>query len=220
MADQDYGQNQGQRSRREQDYQGDWASQVRQQWQRGPYQDYGWEAGESVLPQFRDPSVHRTPYDEQEEERNRYGGQAGRRGPDFRRAYDYQNVRNMPAGDMPSQRGYGSGYDREPWKAPGPYTGRGPRGYQRSDERIHEDIAERLTRHGHIDARQMQVHVQNGEVTLTGTVNSRQEKRLAEDLADSVSGVKDVQNQLRLQGQGNNQDQASAQPQMNRQNNP
>ena len=40
--------------------------------------------------------------------------------------------------------------------------------------------------------------VQNGEVTLSGTVESRQEKFYAENMADSVSGVTDVINQLRV----------------------
>ena len=87
----------------------------------------------------------------------------------------------------------------ELWFIPGPYSGRGPRGYQRSDQRIEEDICERLTHHGQLDASDIQVQVKNGEVTLTGTVESRQAKRLAEDLLDSVSGVKDVHNQLRVQ---------------------
>ncbi|MBZ5581426.1 MAG: BON domain-containing protein, partial [Acidobacteriia bacterium] len=34
--------------------------------------------------------------------------------------------------------------------------------------------------------------------TLAGSVEDRSAKRLAEDLAASVSGVKDVHNQLRL----------------------
>ena len=35
-------------------------------------------------------------------------------------------------------------------------------------------------------------------MTLTGQVNSREEKRRAEDIADAVSGVKHVQNNLRV----------------------
>jgi hypothetical protein len=41
----------------------------------------------------------------------------------------------------------------------------------------------------------------NGVVTLSGTVNSREEKRMAEDIAQSVSGVSDVQNNLRINRQ-------------------
>lgn len=92
----------------------------------------------------------------------------------------------------------------ELWMIPGPYAGRGPRGYQRSDARIEEDICERFTRHGQLDASDIEVMVANGEVTMTGTVESRQAKRLAEDILDSISGVKDVHNQLRVQ-QGNAQ---------------
>ncbi len=80
----------------------------------------------------------------------------------------------------------------------GMYAGRGPRGYRRSDERIREDINDRLTDDWRIDASDVEVTVNNGMVTLTGRVNSREEKRRAEDIAERVSGVTDVSNQLRV----------------------
>ena len=40
--------------------------------------------------------------------------------------------------------------------------------------------------------------VSQGEVTLTGTVETRSAKRRAEDIAEDVSGVKNVENRLRL----------------------
>jgi hypothetical protein len=80
----------------------------------------------------------------------------------------------------------------------GRYAGRGPKGWQRSDDRIREDINERLTDHPHIDASEIEVKVQNGEVTMTGTVDERHAKRLAEDIAESVSGVREVHNQIRI----------------------
>ena len=43
--------------------------------------------------------------------------------------------------------------------------------------------------------------VRNGEVTLTGTVEDRRMKRLAEDIVEDLSGVKAVQSQLRVQAQ-------------------
>ncbi len=89
---------------------------------------------------------------------------------------------------------------RPDWTIPGPYTGRGPRGYQRTDERIPDDVCDRLTQHGQLDARDIDVSARDGEVTLQGTVHSRQAKRLAEDIAESVSGVRDVHNRLRLSG--------------------
>ncbi len=81
----------------------------------------------------------------------------------------------------------------------GQHRGRGPKGYQRSDARILEDVNDRLTEDPHIDASEIEVTVASREVTLTGTVNSRFEKRHAEDLAESVSGVAHVQNNLRIQ---------------------
>jgi osmotically-inducible protein OsmY len=90
--------------------------------------------------------------------------------------------------------GYGGGgYGRERMgERRGQYAGRGPKGYQRSDERIHEDVCERLTNHPNIDASEIEVSVDDRTVTLSGTVNSRSEKRMAEDVAESISGVKDV----------------------------
>jgi BON domain len=80
----------------------------------------------------------------------------------------------------------------------GTHAGRGPRGYQRSDERIREDINDRLTDDAYVDATDIEVSVNNSMVTLTGRVDSREEKRRAEDISDSVSGVTDVSNQLRV----------------------
>ena len=76
--------------------------------------------------------------------------------------------------------------------------GRGPKGYRRSDERIREDVNDRLSDDYYLDASDIEVTVANTEVTLTGTVNSRSDKRRAEDLADSVSGVTNVENRLRV----------------------
>ncbi|MXQ10347.1 BON domain-containing protein [Microvirga makkahensis] len=88
--------------------------------------------------------------------------------------------------------------DRDTRQA-GQYRGRGPKGYQRSDARILEDVNDRLTEDPHVDASEIEVSVSNREVTLSGIVNSRFEKRHAEDLAESVSGVTHVQNNLRVQ---------------------
>ncbi len=80
----------------------------------------------------------------------------------------------------------------------GEHRGKGPKGYTRSDERIKEDVNDRLSDDPHVDASEIDVAVQGCEVTLTGTVNSRQEKRHAEDLAERISGVKNVENRLRV----------------------
>lgn len=82
----------------------------------------------------------------------------------------------------------------------GGQRGKGPAGYQRSDERVRENVCEVLTEHDHIDATNIEVIVKNGEVFLSGSVDNRQQKRLAEDVVEQISGVKDVQNQIRVAG--------------------
>lgn len=82
------------------------------------------------------------------------------------------------------------------------HRGRGPRGYTRSDDRIREDVHDRLTDDPYVDASDIEVEVKGGEVTLTGRVDSRQVKRRAEDIAEAVSGVSHVQNNLRVQQAG------------------
>jgi len=78
------------------------------------------------------------------------------------------------------------------------HRGRGPKNYSRSDERIREDVSDRLTDDPLVDASEIDVSVSNQEVTLSGTVHTRQQRRLAEDCAESISGVKHVQNNLRV----------------------
>jgi osmotically-inducible protein OsmY len=63
-------------------------------------------------------------------------------------------------------------------------------------------VCQRLTLHGQLDARGVSVTAEAGEVTLSGTVGSRWAKREAERVADSVPGVRDVHNRLRIQRGG------------------
>jgi osmotically-inducible protein OsmY len=76
--------------------------------------------------------------------------------------------------------------------------GRGPKGYVRSDERIREDVCDFLSDDPLVDASEIEVAVAGSEVTLTGTVETRRERRRAEDCAERVSGVSHVQNNLRV----------------------
>lgn len=99
------------------------------------------------------------------------------------------------------------------WGQPGGQTGRhkgrGPKSYTRSDDRIREDVNDRLTDEPEIDATEIEVKVNGGEVTLSGTVDSREAKRRAEDVVEAISGVKHVQNNLRIQdsqGQSNEEE--------------
>jgi osmotically-inducible protein OsmY len=79
------------------------------------------------------------------------------------------------------------------------FFGKGPKGFKRSDERIKEEVCEALFHDHHIDASEIDVTVQNGDITLSGTVTERRMKRLAEDCVESVSGVTDVKNEIKVQ---------------------
>ncbi|MBW3550569.1 MAG: BON domain-containing protein [Proteobacteria bacterium] len=78
------------------------------------------------------------------------------------------------------------------------HRGRGPKQYTRSDERILEDVCERLTDDHDIDASDIEVKAEGGSVTLEGSVTERWMKHRAEDLVDACSGVKQVDNRLRV----------------------
>lgn len=89
------------------------------------------------------------------------------------------------------------------------HRGKGPKGYQRSDERIKEMISEKLSDHHEIDATEITVSVQDGTVTLEGTVDSRRTKNAVEDVAEEC-GCQDVQNNLRVTRAGEQQAGSSA----------
>ncbi len=78
----------------------------------------------------------------------------------------------------------------------------GPKGYTRSDERIREDISERLMLADSIDSSEVTVSVKEGRVTLEGTVPTRSMKHAIEDLADYTAGVQDVDNRIRVERPG------------------
>jgi|SRR5687768_1833041 osmotically-inducible protein OsmY len=80
----------------------------------------------------------------------------------------------------------------------GQHRGKGPKSYRRTDDRITEEINDRMSDHPHLDASDIEVVVKEGEVTLTGTVESREAKRLAEDIGEQISGVKNIENRLRV----------------------
>ena len=81
------------------------------------------------------------------------------------------------------------------------HRGKGPKNYQRSDERVKEMLCERLHDDPEIDASEVTVSVQGGKVTLEGTVDSRRTKNAIEDVAEQI-GSQDVQNNLRVQKAG------------------
>jgi osmotically-inducible protein OsmY len=92
---------------------------------------------------------------------------------------------------------YGGTFDRGNEALRRGFAGRGPRNYRRSDARIEEDVNEALMRNDEIDASDVEVRVENAVVTLNGEVEDRHAKRLAEDIAERVPGVRDVHNALK-----------------------
>ena len=95
-----------------------------------------------------------------------------------------------------SMRGEGEGGSGG--RSRGQHSGRGPKGYKRSDDRIRDEVNDQLMDSGDIDPSDVEVSVDDGVVTLTGTVEDRRDKYEMEQLASSVLGVQDVVCQIRV----------------------
>lgn len=142
----------------------------------------------------------------------------GARRPGFDRDYPVERIQREPYRSEPFDRGDHNRDGRSFWDRASErvaswfgefddgqgdtrqagHRGRGPKGYKRSDERINEDIHERLTDDVYLDASHIEVKVHSGEATLTGAVADRGAKHRAEQIVERVSGVDHVQNNLRV----------------------
>ncbi len=94
------------------------------------------------------------------------------------------------------------GYGEEPPEVPTELEqdhSTGPKGYQRSDERMREDICDALMRARSLDTSNVTVAVSDARVVLEGTVPERRMKHAIEDLAAACPGVQDVENRVRVQ---------------------
>jgi len=67
-----------------------------------------------------------------------------------------------------------------------------------ADERIWEEVHDRLMGHPDLDATELEIEVEEGNVTLAGRVDSREAKWLAEEVTRAVQGVQDVHNRLKV----------------------
>lgn len=93
-----------------------------------------------------------------------------------------------------------NGYDYPPADAVAhSAAGRGPKAYTRSDTRIYEDVCDRLSDDPWIDATDIEVTVQDGRVSLCGTVDERRAKRRSQEIVEAISGVREVDNRLRTE---------------------
>lgn len=126
-------------------------------------------------------------------------GFPGRGGPGFTGGYhgfgtgslepDWRAGRRQPLGE--------EGREPDPRRSERRYPP-GPKGYQRSDERLREDISERLMEARYVDSSDVTVAVSGAKVVLEGTVPERRMKHAIEDLADACPGVQDIENGIRL----------------------
>lgn len=91
---------------------------------------------------------------------------------------------------------YSSGH----WRLLG-YAGSGSIDRQRADGIVTTDISARIAAHDALDPSDVRVRTQHGVVTLTGVVDTRHDRRLAEQLVREVAGVKEVLNHLRTRTQ-------------------
>ncbi|HZT01093.1 MAG TPA: BON domain-containing protein [Steroidobacteraceae bacterium] len=127
-------------------------------------------------------------------------GFPGRGGPGFTGGYygfgagslqpDWRSGRRHPLGE--DEEG------RSDWRTQQRRYPPGPKGYQRSDERLREDISERLMQAGYIDSSDVSVEVSGAKVVLDGTVPERRMKHAIEDLVDACPGVQDIDNRIRV----------------------
>lgn len=78
------------------------------------------------------------------------------------------------------------------------YTRQTPKGYTRSDERIKDDVCERLYHANDIDLADVTIESRNGTLVLDGTVPERRMKHRIEDIAEQCIGVSDIENRIRV----------------------
>ncbi|HEY9489121.1 MAG TPA: BON domain-containing protein [Chryseosolibacter sp.] len=162
----------------------------------GRYGDYGnYGQGQSYRGGYGSGNFGRSDYGRSDWERSRHGNRDYGRGDSDERSWWDRTTDEVSSwfGDEDAERRREQDRNRR-----GEYRGKGPRNYSRSDERIKEDVNDRLSDDPFVDASDVDVSVTSGEVTLTGTVDHRSTKRRVEDLAEAVSGVKNVENRLRV----------------------
>jgi len=164
---------------------------------RGRNEVRGWSA-----PDQRTSAIGRDWRDEPQHSPWQGADDADPSGPSER---DRSRIQSYRSGYFDSSMGYGGASTARSgslnpfrYRGPGSFAGRGPKNYQRSDERIREDVIERLTDDDRVDASDVDVTVRDGEVTLGGQVHDRRMRRAAEECIEDLSGVRDIRNELRL----------------------
>ena len=78
------------------------------------------------------------------------------------------------------------------------HRGKGPNNWKKSDDVLYEDVCEALYHSPDVDASEIEVAVENGTVSLSGQVDSRLSKKMAEEVIEEVPGVWDIHNSLTI----------------------
>lgn len=78
------------------------------------------------------------------------------------------------------------------------YRGTALTGSDPEDRRIFDEVQGLLAEDTDLDAGEVDVSVENGRVTLEGSVGGRIARERVEELTDSVKGVREIENNLRV----------------------
>ena len=185
------------------------AGPMSRRFEGGRLDERGWrgreESGRGQYPREREDMMRgEFDYPERGYDRGERGFERGERGFD-------RGERGFGGFGDRGERGFERGergFDRgERGFEHGKFAGRGPRSFRRSDERLYDEIGGRLTEDQWLDPSEIDIQVHDAVVMLKGTVNDRESKHRAEEIAESVTGVRDVRNELHVRGRGDGHDQ-------------
>ena len=79
------------------------------------------------------------------------------------------------------------------------FAGKGPKGWQRSDEHIRDAVCSTLTWHRDVDPSDIEIGVVHGAVMLSGTIADAVQKRLVESIVSGVVGVREIQSEIHVE---------------------
>jgi len=89
-------------------------------------------------------------------------------------------------------------FDKNDPPQPSPSGDRSSDHHSPSDERMKDELSRALADSPLLDAADIIADINEGLVVLNGSVNNEDEKQAAADIANAVSGVRDVENRLRI----------------------
>ena len=104
-------------------------------------------------------------------------------------------VQHVDEYGTPLRQHGGYGPDR-----PTGHRGKGPRNHARSDAGLQAHVSELLTEHDEIDASNLDVHVADGAITLTGTLDDGHMRGKLDELLGGIAGVRAIHMSIAVRG--------------------